>query len=51
LARRVLEAYEQGLNEGRGAVELDGKMIDMPIVRQAERLLGEVRATSESDSA
>jgi citrate lyase beta subunit len=50
LARRVLEAYEQGLHEGRGAVELDGKMIDMPIVRQAERLLGKARATSESDS-
>jgi citrate lyase beta subunit len=49
-ARRVLEAYEQGLREGRGAVALDGKMIDMPIVRQAERLLTEARATSESDS-
>jgi citrate lyase beta subunit len=49
-ARRVLEAYEQGLREGRGAVALDGKMVDMPIVRQAERLLTEARATSESDS-
>jgi citrate lyase subunit beta/citryl-CoA lyase len=46
----VLEAYEQGLREGRGAVALDGKMVDMPIVRQAERLLTEARATSESDS-
>jgi citrate lyase beta subunit len=49
-ARRVLEAYEQGLREGRGAVALDGKMVDMPIVRQAERLLTEARATRESDS-
>jgi citrate lyase beta subunit len=49
-ARRVLEAYEQGLREGRGAVALDGKMVDMPIVRQAERLLTEARAPSESDS-
>ena len=40
-ARRVLEAYEQGLQEGRGAVALDGKMIDMPIVRHAERLLAD----------
>lgn len=40
-ARRVLEAYEHGLREGRGAVALDGKMVDMPIVRQAERLLAE----------
>jgi len=49
-ARRVLEAYEQGLRDGRGAVALDGKMVDMPIVRQAERLLAEARATTESDS-
>ena len=49
-ARRVLEAYEQGLRDGRGAVALDGKMVDTPIVRQAERLLAEARGTSESDS-
>ena len=40
-ARRVLEAHEQGLREGRGAVALDGRMIDMPIVKQAQRLLAE----------
>jgi citrate lyase beta subunit len=40
-ARRVLEAYEQGLREGRGAIALDGKMVDVPIVRRAERLLAE----------
>lgn len=43
-ARRVLEAYEQGLNEGRGAIALDGRMVDMPIVRQAEQLLADARA-------
>ena len=40
-ARRVLEAYRDALREGRGAVALDGKMVDMPIVRQAQRLLGD----------
>jgi len=40
-ARRVVEAHEEGLREGRGAVALDGRMIDMPIVKQAERLLAE----------
>ena len=40
-ARRVLAAYEQGLREGRGAVALDGSMIDLAVVRQAERLLAE----------
>jgi citrate lyase beta subunit len=49
-ARRVLEAYEQGLSEGRGAVALDGRMVDMPIVRQAERLLAEARGRTGSDS-
>lgn len=38
-ARRVLAAYHEALREGRGAIALDGKLIDMPIVRQAERLL------------
>ena len=40
-ARRVLEAYREALRAGRGAVALDGRMVDMPIVRQAERLLGD----------
>jgi citrate lyase subunit beta/citryl-CoA lyase len=47
-ARRVLEAYEQGLREGRGAVALDGKMVDMPIVRRAERLLAEAGVRADS---
>ena len=37
----MLEAYDGALRDGRGAVALDGKMVDMPIVRQAERLLGD----------
>ena len=40
-ARRVLGAHEQGLQEGRGAVKLDGRMVDMPLVKQARRLLAE----------
>jgi citrate lyase subunit beta/citryl-CoA lyase len=39
-ARRVLEAYRVAQRDGLGAVALDGKMVDLPIVRQAERLLG-----------
>jgi len=38
-AREVLTAYERGLAEGRGAVALDGEMIDMPIVKQARAIL------------
>jgi citrate lyase beta subunit len=43
-ARRVLAAYERGLAEGKGVVTLDGKMVDLPVVEQARRIL----ATAES---
>jgi citrate lyase beta subunit len=42
-ARRIVEAYEHGLAEGRGAVALDGGMIDLPVVERARRLLARAR--------
>ena len=36
-AERVLEAFRA--SPGRGAVQLDGRMLDMPHLRQAERVL------------
>jgi malyl-CoA/(S)-citramalyl-CoA lyase len=39
-ARRILEAMEQAQKEGRGAVALDGKLIDIASIRQAEVLVG-----------
>lgn len=38
-ARRVLAAYEEGVKEGRGAIAVDGEMVDLPIVVRARRLL------------
>jgi citrate lyase beta subunit len=38
-ARSVIEAYEAALAQGRGAVALDGEMIDAPVVERARRLL------------
>jgi citrate lyase subunit beta / citryl-CoA lyase len=38
-ARRVVAAYEEALAEGIGAVTVDGKMIDVPIVERARLLL------------
>jgi malyl-CoA/(S)-citramalyl-CoA lyase len=35
-ARRVLEAMEQAKKSGAGAVALDGKLIDLASIRQAE---------------
>jgi citrate lyase subunit beta/citryl-CoA lyase len=39
-AKRVIEAYEQAEREGRGAVALDGVVIDRPVYLRARVLLG-----------
>ncbi|MGH3022566.1 MAG: HpcH/HpaI aldolase/citrate lyase family protein [Gaiellaceae bacterium] len=47
-AARVVEAYERALADGRGAVALDGEMIDLPVVERARRVLAESeRSVSE----
>jgi citrate lyase subunit beta/citryl-CoA lyase len=38
-ARRVLAAEKKAAREGKGAVSLDGKMIDMPIIIRARHVL------------
>lgn len=43
-AERVIAAFETAEAEGRGSFELDGRMIDIPIVVRAERLLARHRA-------
>ena len=43
-ARRVIAADTAARALGRGAVALDGKMIDVPIVRRAEHLLARAAA-------
>ena len=40
-AQRVIEAVEQS---GRGAVAVDGKMVDRPVVLQARRILAQARS-------
>ena len=37
--RRVVAAYDKALAEGVGAVTVDGKMIDVPIVERARLLV------------
>lgn len=41
-ARRVVDAFRASQHAGHGAFALDGKMIDLPVVRQAERILAQV---------
>ena len=38
-ARRILVAMEQATKEGKGAVSLDGRLIDIASIRQAEALV------------
>ena len=39
LAERVCRAYEDGLARGLGAVQLDGRLIDYPVVERSRRIL------------
>ncbi len=43
-ARRILAAMEQAKREGRGAVALDGRLIDIASIRQAEVLVKKAEA-------
>lgn len=38
-AKRILEAMEQAQKEGKGAVSLDGRLIDLASIRQADALV------------
>lgn len=38
-ARRILEAAEAAHEEGEGAFRLDGRMVDAPVIRRAQRVL------------
>lgn len=46
-ARRIVEAYEAHQAEGAGAFALDGKMVDAPVVKQAELVLTRARAAGK----
>lgn len=46
-ARRVIVAYNAAEAEGRGAVTLDGSMVDRPVVERARRIL-ELGAASDA---
>jgi citrate lyase beta subunit len=43
-ARRLVEAFQLHQSAGKGAFALDGRMVDMPVIKAAERLLERARA-------
>jgi citrate lyase subunit beta/citryl-CoA lyase len=42
-ADRIVAAYDAATAAGIGAIELDGKMIDVPVVERAKRVLAQHR--------
>ena len=46
-ARRVVESFEASQKEGKGAYALDGKMIDMPLLKNAQKVLERARAAGK----
>jgi citrate lyase beta subunit len=46
-AQRVIEAAEQHQEAGKGAFALDGKMVDAPVVKAAERIIERARAAGK----
>jgi citrate lyase subunit beta / citryl-CoA lyase len=46
-AERMISAYAKAQAEGRGSIELDGKMIDVPVVQRAERVIETARRIAE----
>ena len=47
-ARRIVETFEASQKEGRGAYALDGKMIDMPLLRNAQKVLARAKAAGKN---
>ena len=46
-AKRVVDTFEASQREGRGAYALDGKMIDMPLLKNARKVLDRARAAGK----
>lgn len=46
-AKRIVETFEASQKEGRGAYSLDGKMIDMPLLKHAQKVLLRAKATGK----
>src|SRR5512138_621360 len=46
-AQRVVSAFEASQREGKGAFALDGKMIDMPLLKNAQHVLDRAKAAGK----
>ena len=50
-ARRIIAAMEQAQKEGKGAVALDGRLIDIASIKQAEVMVSKAEAIAANNAA
>jgi citrate lyase subunit beta/citryl-CoA lyase len=48
-ARRVVEAFEEGVRRGTASVSLDGKMVDVPVYKRAQVVLARAGAVADTE--
>lgn len=46
-AKRIVKTFEASQKEGKGAYSLDGKMIDMPLLKNAQKVLERAKAAGK----
>ena len=49
-AKRLVKTFKESEKEGKGAYALDGKMIDMPLLKNAQKVLDRARAAGKLES-
>jgi citrate lyase subunit beta/citryl-CoA lyase len=49
-ARRAVAAFESGVDRGTASVDLDGKMVDIPVYKRALVILARARAVEETEA-
>jgi len=48
-ARRVIDAFEEGVRKGTASVNLDGKMVDVPVYKRAQVIMARAQAVDDTE--
>ena len=48
-AEQVVAAFEEGVRQGTASVNVDGKMVDVPVYKRAMVILNRARAVAETE--
>jgi citrate lyase subunit beta / citryl-CoA lyase len=49
-AKRVVQAFEAAVSEGRASVGVDGRMVDIPVAERARRLIARSEAIAAKEA-